>query len=287
MPSLKELKTRIQSVNSTQKITSAMKMVSSVKLMKAEKAVSSYMPYEQALSKIMKNYLSSQPDEIASPFMEVRPVHHEAIVVFASNTSLCGTYNSNIVKMFDNYVEGAIQKKESLLVFAIGKKVLDASRKANLNVAGNFEEIANLPTFNNVKPIADELMSMFLNKEIDRVQLIYSHYINKGSQKLVSEPLLPFKIAEEQLPTTKFLNDYIIEPSSEEIEELLIPLAIRAKLYSAALQAHASEHAARTIAMQIATDNADNLLHDLSLQYNKVRQESITNQILDIIGGSL
>ena len=287
MPSLKELKTRIQSVNSTQKITSAMKMVSSVKLMKAEKAVNSYMPYEQALSKIMKNYLNSQPDEIESPFMEVRPVHHEAIVVFASNTSLCGSYNSNIVKMFDNYIDDAIQKNESLLVFPIGKKVLDASRKANLNVAGNFEEIANLPTFNNVKPIADELMSMFLNKEIDRVQLIYSHYINKGSQKLGSETFLPFKIAEEQLSATKFLNDYIIEPSSKEIEELLIPLAIRAKLYSAALQAHASEHAARTIAMQIATDNADNLLHDLSLQYNKVRQESITNQILDIIGGSL
>ncbi|HOO18624.1 MAG TPA: ATP synthase F1 subunit gamma [Paludibacteraceae bacterium] len=285
MPTLKELKNRIQSVRSTQKITSAMKMVSSVKLMKAEKAINSFLPYQQALSEILRNYLSNQIQTF-SPYTDIRHVQHVAIVVFASNSSLCGNYNSNMIKrMEQSIVTHRDVRKEDILIFPIGKKVSQACKKRNLKIAGDFEEIAAQPTFENTAPIADTLTDMFLNHEIDRVKVIYLHYVNKSSQIMTADTFLPIEIKYRH--GKELRNDYIIEPSVEDIENKLIPLALRYHIYAAALEAQASEYAARTIAMQIATDNADKLLQELSLQYNKFRQESITNQILDLIAGSL
>ena len=284
MSSLKELKTRIQSVRSTQKITSAMKMVSSVKLMKAEKVVNSFLPYEQALLQILNNYLSSQVFS-NSPFREIREVRRAGLVVFASNSSLCGSYNSNVIKAMEEFISHQGIGKQDILIYPVGKKIADHCKQKNLKIAGEFEDIAALPTFENTKPIADNLINSFLNNEIDRINIIYQHYVNKSTQTLKVDTFLPIDIT---YPTTKDIrNDYIVEPSTEEVENLLIPMVLQYHLYAAAIEANASEHAARTIAMQIATENAENILQELSLQYNKLRQESITNQILDLIGGSL
>jgi len=171
------------------------------------------------------------------------------------------------------------------LIYPVGKKIADHCKQKNLKIAGEFEDIAALPTFENTKPIADNLINSFLNNEIDRINIIYQHYVNKSTQTLKVDTFLPIDIS---YPTTKDIrNDYIVEPSTEEVENLLIPMVLQYHLYAAAIEANASEHAARTIAMQIATENAENILQELSLQYNKLRQESITNQILDLIGGSL
>jgi len=285
MSSLKELKSRIQSVKSTQKITSAMKMVSSVKLLKAEKAVYNFLTYRETLTDILRNYLSSQIVD-RSPFREIRHVNHVGIVVFSSNSSLCGNYNSNIIKRLEQSITTHRDvRKEDILIFPIGKKVEDFCKEKNLAIAGEFQNVAAHPDIENTTQIADTLIQLFLQHKIDRIKVIYFHYVNKTTQIMKAETFLPIEINYRK--KGEFRNDYLIEPSIEEIEQQLIPLALHYHIYTAALEAYASECAARTLSMQAATENAENLLQQLSLEYNKMRQESITNEILDLIGGSL
>ncbi len=284
MASLKEIKTRIQSVKSTQKITSAMKMVSSAKLRKAERAVTGFLPYKNGMTEILHNYLNNEIDT-PSIYAKIRDVKNVAVLVFASNSSLCGSYNANLIKrLHQSIATHRDVRKENVIIFPVGKKVAQACRKAELNIYAEYEHIANHPTFEETSVLANTLMDLFLKGEIDRVKIIYFHYESKGSQKLTADTFLPIDLSHSL--SIGYNSDYIIEPSRDEVISELIPMVLRLRVFSAALQASASEHAARTMAMQMATDNAGDLLQELSLQYNKSRQQSITNELLDIIGAS-
>ncbi|MDP4239675.1 MAG: F0F1 ATP synthase subunit gamma [Bacteroidota bacterium] len=284
MASLKEIKSRIQSVKSTQKITSAMKMVSSAKLRKAQKAIENLFPYEQRLNGLLNNFLSAEENN-SSVFSETREVKRVAIVVFSSNSSLCGGYNSNVAKLLAQTVENYHKLgREHILIFPIGKKVAKASRKLGFAPETNFEAMADKPSYAEAMNLADDLINLFKNRDIDKIELIYHHFKSKSSQVLTSEIFLPFQLKPAEKGTVAL--DYIVEPDRDTIMSELIPKVLRLKIYTALLDSNASEHAARTMAMQMATDNATDLLQELSLQYNKSRQQAITNELLDIIGGS-
>lgn len=294
MASLKEVKTRIASVNSTRKITSAMKMVASSKLHKAQQSIESMRPYERLLNKIMGTFVKSMEGELPSPYAAVRPVQRVALVVYTSNSSLCGGFNANIIKAFNKKVE-AYRKEgvEVTQVVAFGKKALEAVRKAGWTDAQDCGALLDPPAYAPAANVAAELMQKFVDGEVDRVELIYHHFRSAASQVITQENLLPISIeaaatdeAEEEKHGGRKL-DFIVEPSKEQIVLQLIPKALYLKLYTALLDSLASEHAARVIAMQIATDNADELLRELTLTYNKTRQQAITTELLDIVGGSM
>ncbi len=290
MASLKEIKNRIGSVKSTKKITSAMKMIASSKLHKAQNAISNFLPYQQKLDVILTNLLSSDTS-YESPFIQKRETKRVAIVGFASNSSLCGAYNSNVIKEFSTVY--AKKKEEvgagNILVYPIGKKLADALKKQGIAAQGDYRDMADKPTFLAVQDLAKELIKKYIDGEIDEVILIYHHFISTGSQKLKKTQFLPFDLESakpEGQQDENMFADYILEPSKEEILDSLIPTVLYSRLYAALLDANASEHAARMIAMQIASDNADELVQDLTIQYNKSRQQAVTNELLDIIGGA-
>ncbi|MFV0313331.1 MAG: F0F1 ATP synthase subunit gamma [Dysgonomonas sp.] len=290
MASLKEIKTRITSVKSTKKITSAMKMIASSKLHKAQAAISNFLPYQAKLDAILTNLLSSDTS-YDSPFTQTRDVKKVAIVAFASNSSLCGAYNANVVKEFNaTYNKYKTLGKDNILIYPIGKKIADAVKKQGLVSQGDYKEMADKPSYVMVQDLAKDLIKKYIDREIDEVVLIYHHFISTGSQKLINVLFLPFDLnhaqSDEAATKNAVQTDYILEPSKEEILESLIPTVLYSRLYAALLDANASEHAARTMAMQIASDNADELVQDLIIQYNKSRQQAVTNQLLDIIGGA-
>jgi len=261
-----------------------MKMVSAAKLHKAERAVNSFLPYQQRMNDILINYLSAE-EEINSVYTKIRDVERVGIVVFASNSSLCGSYNSVLIKRLQQSISTHRDvRKEDIIVFPVGKKVYQACVDMEIKVAGEFEGLANEPTYEKAEELAEILMNMFVNREIDRIKVIYFHFESKSVQKLAVDTYLPFELSYYHKGDIK--ADYLIEPSKEELISTLIPMVLHLRIFAAALDALASENAARTIAMQIATDNADDLLQELTVQYNKSRQQAITNELLDIIGGS-
>lgn len=286
MASLKEVKNRISSVNSTRKITSAMKMVASAKLHGAQNAIESMRPYEEQLSKIMATFISSMEGEIDSPYSTEREVKRVAIVVYTSNSSLCGAFNGNVIKEFTRIVEKYHnQGIEIVAVYPFGKKGADAARKLGFDVP-DFEFLMGHPAYTPAAEVASELMRDFEVEKIDRVDMIYHHFHSAGKQILTTETFLPIKL-EVQDKSQSAHMDYIVEPSKETLVTELIPKALHLKLFTALLDSLASEHAARVVAMQVATDNADELLRELTLQYNKSRQYAITAELLDIVGGSI
>lgn len=292
MASLKEVKTRIASVNSTRKITSAMKMVASSKLHRAQQAIESMRPYETRLNKMMATFVSSMEGEIDSPYAAHREVRRVALVVYTSNSSLCGGFNGNAIKALrkkvEEYREAGI---EIVRVYALGKKGLEAVRKLRIEQVSESCALLDHPAYEPAAKIAAELMHLFAVGEVDKVELIYHHFKSAASQVLTEETFLPVSLeqgAEDAAPHTgDFRSDYIIEPSKEVIVQQLVPKSLYLKLYTALLDSLASEHAARIIAMQVATDNADELLNELKLTYNKTRQQAITAELLDIVGGSI
>jgi len=285
MASLKEIKGRIKSVKSTQKITSAMKMVSSAKLRVAQNRIENFLPYQQHLTSIMSNFLSSETDYI-SPLSTKREVNAVAIVVISSNSSLCGAFNSNIIKLLNQTIKDYPHiPKENIYIYPIGKKVEDAIKKNGGIVQGSFIQLMDKPKFDDAKNIADNLIADFLSKKIDKVELIYNHFKNTASQVSTREQFLPIELTSQQ-NTKTISTDYIVEPDKITILEALIPKSLRIKLYASILDSAAAEQAARTVAMQIATENANEILSDLTIQYNKQRQQAITSELLDIIGGS-
>ena len=289
MASLKEVKGRIATVNNTRKITSAMKMVASAKLHKAQGAITNMLPYERRLHGLLTNLLSG--GDILS-WNTPREVKRVALVVFSSNSSLCGGFNANVIKHACAWLdEHKALGIENILVYPIGKKVTDALLKQGYSVQGDYQHMADKPSFAEASVLAQQLMDMFEKGEVDRVELLYNHFKSTASQILTHEVYLPFlssheeKLSDEESRTEEI--DYILEPSREELLTILLPKVLRMKLYTALLDSNASEHAARTMAMQIATDNADELLQELTLMYNKTRQQAITNELLDIVGGSM
>ena len=286
MASLKEIKTRIDSVHSTGKITSAMMMISSAKLNKAQATITNFLPYQSKLDEILIDILSSDRS-FDTPYTTKREKKRCAIVAISSNTSLCGAFNSNIAK---NFVGVYNAKKKSLgadniLVYTIGKKIHKAIAKMNIKMNGDYESLAGNPNFEEAKELAKILTSLFITKEVDEVILVYTHFISTGSQKITTNQFLPFVFdTKPEIETEE--NDYIFEPSKEEILNSLIPTVLYSRLYAAVLDSFASEQAGRMIAMQTASDNAKTITEELNIQYNKQRQQAVTNELLDIIGGA-
>ena len=297
MASLKEVKTRINSVKSTRKITSAMKMVASAKLHKAQGAIENMLPYERKLNKSLTNFLSADLP-VESPYIKAREVKRVAIVAFSSNTSLCGAFNANVIKMLLQTVgEFRTLGQDNILIFPVGKKVDEAVKRLGFQPQETSPTLSDKPSYQEASELAHRLMEMYVSGEIDRVELIYHHFKSMGVQILLRETYLPIDLTrvvdeeekqkEEEVQGGEIANDYIIEPSAEELITNLIPTVLSQKLFTAAVDSNASEHAARTLAMQVATDNANELIQDLTKQYNKSRQQAITNELLDIVGGSM
>ncbi len=321
MPSLKEIKGRIASVNSTRKITSAMKMVASSKLHHAQVAIQNMLPYETMLEHILKSFLAAEA-EAQTIYDQERPVKRVALVVFSSNSSLCGGFNANIIKMMQRTVDAYTEElgQGSVEIYPIGRKVAEKARKLGYTCCGDYASLVDHPQVHQCIEIAMELGERFAKGEIDRVELIYHHFKSAGSQVLTNKQFLPIDIESElerdherdltsNIATKKAqdylkenrrkkverqegeavpLNDnFIVEPDMNTVLSQLIPKLAHLMLYTALLDNVASEHAARMVAMQTATDNADELLRQLNLQYNKSRQQAITSELLDIVGGSV
>lgn len=288
MASLKEVKTRIASVNSTRKITSAMKMVASSKLHRAQQAIESMRPYERQLTRIMSTFVGSMEGEVDTAYAAQRDVKRVVIVLFTSNSSLCGGYNANAVKAFVKKVEEYRSHDiEICRVYAMGKKAAEAVGKLKNFDLVDKSALLDHPSYQEAAKVASELMDLYVKGDIDEVDLIYNHFKSAGTQILTTETFLPIDLHADSTEegATNNLN-FIVEPSMGDIVNQLIPKSLHLRLYTALLDSLASEHAARVIAMQVATDNADNLLRELTLTYNKTRQQAITNELLDIAGGS-
>lgn len=319
MPSLKEIKNRIASVNSTRKITSAMKMVASSKLHHAQVMIENMLPYENMLEHILKTFLASEADA-TTVFSQERPVKRIALVVYSSNSSLCGGFNANVIKLTTQVLEEFKHLgNDNIIVYPIGRKIAEKVAKLGYKTAGDFNALADKPNVASCIEIARELGQKYVNGDIDRVEMIYHHFKSAGSQILTRKTFLPIDVSEQlnedkerdltsnvvtkkaqeylkknqqesarQQEDVKPLADiFIVEPDMQTVLSKLIPKLAHLMLYTAALDSNASEHAARMVAMQTATDNADELLRELNLQYNKSRQQAITNELLDIVGGSV
>jgi len=318
MPSLKEIKTRIASVNSTRKITSAMKMVASSKLHHAQVMIQNMLSYENLLERILKSFLSSEVDA-QTVFSLERPVKRVALIVYASNSSLCGGYNANVIKMMQQAIEEYKSLgNDNILIYPIGRRIAEKVAKLGLKSGGSFLELADKPNSSQCIDIAKDIMDKFNKGELDRVEMIYHHFKSAGSQVLTRRTFLPIDLTEDftadndrdlssNVVTAKaqeylrkkkskeyqsgesvpLNDDFIVEPDLKTVLNELIPKMLHLMVYTALLDSNASEHAARMVAMQTATDNADEILRQLNLQYNKSRQQAITNELLDIVGGSV
>lgn len=285
MALLKEIKSRLQSVHSTRKITTAMMMVSSAKLLKTQQLIETLYPYEQKLSHLMLQLLQGE-ELFRSPYTQRREVKRVAIVVFSSNTGLAGRFNHNIINRLSSVRESYMHLgEENVLIYPIGNKVAKAAQKMGMTPAGDYEAIATKPSYQATQMIAQELMRLFINGKVDRVELIYHHFISKGSQEVRQEIFLPVELPVGGSEIQD--QEYIVEPDRIILLEKLLPKVIQMKLYTTHIDSVTSEHAARMTAMQIANDNADDLIDELKLEYNKVRQQSITNELLDIAGGTV
>lgn len=284
MANLKEVRTRIASVSSTQQITSAMKMVSAAKFRRAQNAIIGMRPYAASLHEIISDIGEGQG--AVTPYHAVRPVHTVVLVVVTSNKGLCGAFNSNVLKLAQQRIAHWRGEGVKLQLVCIGKKATELlSRQKDLSVA-SYDEFLDAPAFDTIAALADSLMADFKDKRIDHVEVVYNQFKNSLSQVLTCEQWLPVAPVKAAEPGAKANNDYIYEPSQEEILREMIPLTLRSTFYRMVLDSLAAEHGARMTAMQKATDNATELLKDLRLSYNKARQASITNEIIEIVSGS-
>ena len=311
MSSLKEIKTRIASVKSTLKITSAMKMVAAAKLHKAQNAIGGKLPYEQQLRRTLAGMLQDDDlqrairDELGLGSSDDRsmvrlhdvqadeyPSKEEdgrvALVLFSSNSSLCGAFNANVIREFNQTFNALTERgfaPEDIDVYAIGRKIADAATKAGLELTQDLSDMADKPMYEDAAELASVLVESFTSGQVGQIIMIYSHFASASSQPVVRENYLP--LALHDLDAGEVPVDYILEPEPLTLARELLPMVLRLKLYTVLLDANAAEHAARTIAMQIASDNAKNLIAELTLAYNKGREQEITAEILDLVGGTM
>ena len=310
MPSLKEIKGRIGSVKSTLKITSAMKLVASAKLRKAQQTIEGMRPYERKLQDILSRVMEQcgptaslsgvyarKEVQTDAEEMDAAPKQKIALVAFASNSSLCGAFNANVVRLALETLRS--YENADVTVYSVGRKMAESMKKVGKPSPEDYQKLADKPAYAPAAELAESLMEAFREGRLDRVDLVYNHFVSSGKQVPVRETFLP--MGEIPSPAAPVRNDkesvipseakesdvdYILEPSAAELLEDLLPKSLRLKFYTALLDSNASEHAARTVAMQTATDNGEDLLQELTLQYNKGRQQKITSEILDLAGGS-
>lgn len=355
MPSLKEIKGRINSISSTLAITSAMKMVAAAKLQKAQMAIQNMLPYERRLYSMLLDLmgamnisaaasedgsvrgsgsaergfdqsgdrlsLSNRHDlagmDGAYSLMAQREVRKVAIVAFASNSSLCGAFNSNVIReataVINEYRASGLGDAD-ITVYSVGRKMAEAMKRLGFPSPADFTKMSDSPSYDAASALAQELFDGFVSGRFDKVELVYNHYKSTSSQPTTRQTYLPLSLADatadiqvgkitdsasepyadkvaepvvrQNSPTTE-TPDLIVEPSKVELIATLLPKVVRLRVFTTLLDSTAAEHAARTVAMQLATDNGNDLLQELTLEYNKGRQQKITSEILDIVGGSL
>ncbi len=290
MPSLKEVKTRIGSVKNTRKITNAMKMVASSKLHHAQKDINGLRPYGERLASIMARFLKVCEGEVETPYAEAREVKKVTLVVISSNSSLCGAFNANVIKEFQKTSAQYIRNGVKVEVWPIGKKIAKAVQKAGFVYDADMSGVLEHPGFDNAVKIAEKLMTRFVDGETDMVEIISQHFASTSKQEIRKQKYLPINLdassSEPESSQGCRQTDYIVEPSIPGIISSLIPASLHMQMFSSILDSIAAEHAARVVAMQIATDNADNLIEELTLTYNKTRQQAITSELLDMASGS-
>ena len=283
MATLKEIKGRIGSVKSTLKITTAMKMVASAKLHKAQTAIEGMLPYEQSLKRTLDELLRQA--RLQSDLSQGRPLRRVTLLCVASNSSLCGSFNANAIREARLRLD-ALKREgvEEVTVLSVGRKMAEAMRKEGYPSPEDFTELSAKPSYEAAAVLSDALVADFREGRTDRVELIYNHFVSTAVHRTVCETYLPMEAAApaEGDPSEE---EYIIEPDREELLGVLLPKLLKLRIYTVLLDASAAEHAARTVAMQTASDNAEDLLQDLSLEYNKSRQAKITAEILDLAGG--
>lgn len=283
MASLKEIKIRLASIRNTQKITSAMRMVSSAKLHHTQTIVEHMLEYESKLSAILRGTLSAESD-MSSPYAAVREVKQVAIVAFSSNSGLCGAFNANIWKELTARLHQYEADGITVRIYPVGKKVADELHKAGYQTNDSFLTIGDKPTYEDASRLATALMELYISAQVDRVELLYHHFKNMAEQVLTEKVFLPVSLPEADPESAS--SNYILEPSAEQLLALLLPKVLHLNIYTTLLDTVTAEHAARMLAMQTANDNANDLIQELTLQYNKNRQQAITNELLDIMGGS-
>lgn len=288
MGNLKEVRIRIESIKSTQQITSAMKLVAASKLRKAQNFILTMRPYASKLQQILQNLSTSIENSEEAVFSIERSLQRVLVLIMTSNRGLCGPFNSNVIKAARNHIESnfaELNHQGKVDLFCIGKKGAEYFKKNKFNVVKVNTDIFDLLSYEAVADIAGDLMVDFASKKYDRIEIIYNRFKNAAVQVLQIEqflPILPPKLE----PGLELQADYIFEPGKEEMVKLLIPKTLRIQLYKTLLDSLASEHGARMTAMQLATDNAQELLKDLRLSYNKARQAAITNELVEIVSGA-
>ena len=308
MASLKEIKSRIASVKNTLKITSAMKMVASAKLHKAQSAIGNKLPYEQKLHRMLAGML--QDDDLQKALKEelgfgsgdrstvtlqdtsIDAIPHKedvsrvAVVVFSSNSSLIGAFNANVIKKFNEAMRLLASNgytQEDIDIYTVGRKIADSVKRDGYRSYKDLPDLSDKPDYEKASDLAFELVERFSEGEVGQVILIYNHFASMSSQPSVRENYLPMAL--NDLNESSEPVDYILEPDPLTLVKDLLPLVLNMKIYTVALDASAAEHAARTVAMQVASDNAKDLISELTLVYNKGRQQAITAEILDLVGG--
>lgn len=289
MPSLKEVRIRIASVKSTQQITSAMKMVAASKLRKAQNSILKMRPYAAKLKEILQNLSANAAETDSNPYAKQRNLNKALLVVFTSNRGLCGAFNSNVIKAALQTFKGQFEQveNENIHLITIGKKGTEFFTKRGYNVIASYDAIYDNLTWDNSVPIAESIMKLFTEGKYDKVIFVYNQFKNAAVQKTTVENFLPVEApVQTEITSSKGEIDYLFEPSMEEIVTELIPKSLKIQFYKSLLDSFGSEHGARMTAMHQATDNAGQLLKDLSLAYNKARQASITKEILEIVGGA-
>ncbi len=287
MASLKEVRNRITSVNSTMQITKAMKMVSAAKLRRAQEKITQLRPYSQKLNELIAQVCANTEVGASSPYTQVREVNKVLVVVVTSDRGLCGAFNSNVIKAVNAYVAenyAAQQAKGNVTIFSLGKKGMEAFQRRGAEVNTSYTDIFSRLSFETAKTAAEGIMESFADGVYDEVVLIYNEFKNVATQIIRTEKMLPLVNDNTQEATSNI--DYIFEPSEEEILLDLIPKAIKLQLFKAVLDSNAAEHGARMTAMDKATENGGELLKSLKIEYNRSRQAAITTEILEIVGGA-
>lgn len=284
---LKEVRNRIQSVQSTQQITKAMKMVSAAKLRRAQDAIIQMRPYAQKLQEVLSNIISSLQGESNIKLAEERPVEKVLLIVITSDRGLAGAYNANVVKAAKHAITTKYQKqadKGNVAIWNIGKKGWEAFSKAGYNTNDKYKDMFVNLNFAHVQEAAQAAIQAFENKEFDAVEIVYSEFVNAAVQKFAAEPFLPIPKIEKKAGQKNV--DFIFEPNKEKLIAELMPKILNTQLYKAVLDAQASEHGARMTAMDKASENANEILRNLKISYNRARQAAITTELTEIVSGA-
>ncbi|MGC9330938.1 MAG: ATP synthase F1 subunit gamma [Bacteroidales bacterium] len=283
MANLKDIRIRIKSVKSTRQITSAMKMVSAAKLRKAQKRIEQLRPYAEKLEQILSYVSKSMSDDKDFIYIKEREVKKILMVIITSNKGLCGSFNSNVVKKSMAFIKENYAKTE-VEVIAIGKKANNMMKKQPYKIVRSEYDVFDNLSFTAVTEFADQFMSWFADGTYDKIFTVYNTFINTVTQEVKIEQYLPMVMESDE--DDEETHDYIFEPNKDAITKELIPKSLKTQLFKDLLDSFAAEHGARMTAMHQATDNATELLEEITLQYNKARQAAITNELLEITSGA-